>query len=252
MTRGTATFVRLGTVLLLTALSGRTLAQAAVPDKPLLRQLIMEAAYVREIHDQEWHIRVTCQLPTPPGLYVAVYNERGDLVHHGEIPAATYTPENPFILTIPRDGLAQQYVIKPLGVNADVSSVTLPITDLPFEVYGGKGNGIFVMPYPGHGEIRRLAFQANPGVTNVTFFGGVRNMRVLNAKGDVVADNTAADNLVLAPQAGQTYWLDPGNANQIQTPKGTEKVYFTFNPEQWFSPSITWDLESRPWWKGLF
>lgn len=227
-------------------------AQAITVDTPLVRHLVMNATYVRETRDQAWRLRITGRLPTPPGMYAIIYNERGDLVFQGAIPVGDYSAEAPFVLEIPKDGLAQQYVIKLLGVNQNFDGVALPMTDLPFEVYAGRGNGIFVMPYPKGGEIRRLAFQVNPGVTNITFFGGVRNLRVMDADGVVVADNTSDDNLKLVPQSGRTYWLDPGNANQIQTPKGTEKVFFTLNPEQWFFPSITWDLDSRPWWKGLF
>ena len=76
-------------------------------------------------------------------------------------------------------------------------------------------------------------------------------MRVLDAKGAVVAENRLADELNLTPQPGQTYWLDPGNAHQFQNPKGAENSYLTFDPQRWFSPTIAWDLDSRPWWKGL-
>jgi len=61
----------------------------------------------------------------------------------------------------------------------------------------------------------------------------------------------ALNQVVLTPQPGRTYWLDPGNANQFQTPKGSPKVYLSFEPERWFSPTVTWDLDARPWWKGI-
>ena len=233
--------------LLMVGIAYRVVARPFRAEAPLVRHLRMAATYVREARDQAWHIRVTGTLPTPPGLYLIVYNERGDIVRHGEIPSGTYSPAAPFLLEVPADGVAQQYVIKLLGVNANLHGIVLPMTDLPFEVY----EGTFVMPYPAGKEIRRLAFQANPGMKKVTFTGGVRNMRVLDAKGAVVADNRAADALNFTPQPGRTYWLDPGNAHQFQNPKGAEKTYLTFDPQRWFSPTITWDLDSRPWWKGL-
>ena len=233
--------------LLMVGMGGPVRAQPFSADTALLRHLRMKATYVRETRDQAWHIRAAGTVPTPPGLYVIVYNERGDIVRHGEIPSGTYSTAAPFLLEVPADGIAQQYVIKLLGVNASLHGITLPMTDLPFEVY----EGTFVMPYPVSREIRRLAFRANPGMKKVTFTGGVRNMRVLDAKGAVVADNKTVDELNLTPRPGQTYWLDPGNANQFQNPKGTEKTYLTFDPRRWFFPTIAWDLDSRPWWKGL-
>jgi hypothetical protein len=120
-----------------------------------------------------------------------------------------------------------------------------------------------------------------PDVKEVTFTGG--SMRILDSRGNVVAADSgprsaaptvnpkhrndvpspaelaiaktkktgALNQVVLTPQPGQTYWLDPGNANQFQTPKGSPTVYLTFEPERWFSPTVTWDLDTRPWWKGI-
>jgi hypothetical protein len=164
-------------------------------------------------------------------------------------------------MEVPADGAAQVYVIKLIGPNANCFGVALPMTDLPFEVY----EGTFVMPYPTPGtkEIRRLAFQARPGVDKVAFTGA-GNMRVFDSKGQVVADNAPAGGaqspkssratpgeVQLTPKPGQTYWLDPGNAHQFQTAKGSPKVHLTFDPQRWFHPEISWDLESRPWWKGI-
>jgi hypothetical protein len=233
-------------------------AQDIPSDKPLVRHLIMNATHVREARDQSWHLHVTGNLPTSPGLYVIVYNERGDVVHQGAIPAGTYSPEAPFLLEVPKDGLAQQYVIKLLGVNRNFEGITLPMTDLPFEVYEGRDGGTFVMPYPASGEIRRLTFQASPGESNLALTAGNQVLRVLDSHGGLVADNRPADgsgkatnSLLLATQPGRVYWLDPGNANQFGTVKGTAKLYLAFDPERWFAPTTTWDLESRPWWKGL-
>jgi hypothetical protein len=253
------------------------LAQPFGADTPLLRRLRMDATYVREAKDQAWRLRIVGAVPTSPGLYVVVYNEAGGIVRHGQVPSATYTPAAPFLLDVPADGAAQQYVIKLLGPNANCHGVTLPMTDLPFEVY----EGTFVMPYPTGKEIRRLAFKVTPDVKEVTFTGG--SMRILDSRGNVVAADSgprsaaptvnpkhrndvpspaelaiaktkktgALNQVVLTPQPGQTYWLDPGNANQFQTPKGSPTVYLTFEPERWFSPTVTWDLDTRPWWKGI-
>jgi hypothetical protein len=244
--------------LLAAGLGAGALAQGAGTDRPLLRHLVMEAVYVREAADTAWHIRIADRLPTPPGLYAIVYGERGDVVLQAEIPSGTYSPEKPFELTIPRDGAAQQYVIKILGVDQNVNAVTLPLTDLPLEVYGGRNGGTFVMPYPTNREIRRLAFQTPPGEGPVVFVASDQILRVFDSDGALVADNRpasganqATNSLLLSRQPGKTLWLDPGNANQFGTARGTEKLFVAFDPERWFLPALAWDLESRPWWKGL-
>jgi hypothetical protein len=251
--------------LLAVGMSSLTTAQAVTPDTPLLPHLMMDAAFVRESVDQVWHVRIAGVLPTPPGLYLIVYNERGDIVSHHAVPAGSYPAEAPFVLTVSADGVAQQYVIKILGSYQNCFGITLPMTDLPFEVYGGKGGGMYwVMPYPTRGELRRLAFQVNPGAGPVSFDGADQVIRVLDSTGAVIADNreattppTASKNasrvpLNLKATPGQTYWLDPGNCSQFGLAKGSATIFFAFTPEKWFYPSITWSLESRPWYEGLF
>jgi hypothetical protein len=243
----------LGAGLLMLGMCGRAPAQAISPDTPRVRHLEMGATYVRESRDLAWHIRVTDRVPTPPGLYVVVYDEKGDILKHGEIPAGPYSPEAPFAMEIPADGLAQQYVIKLLGSYQNFSAVRLPMTDLPFEVYeGSRGGTTFGVPYGAGRETRRLAFQVKPGTQKVALTGGVNNMRFLDSQGVAIADNRADGALTMSPKPGQTYWLDPGNARQVQTTKESAKIFLALDPERWFCPTVTWDLESRPWWKGLF
>ena len=245
--------------LILAGTSGQAPAQIITPETPLVRHLALNATYVKEVKDQAWHIRMTDIVPTPPGLYVIVYNEKGEILKNGPVPSGTYTPEAPYVMDMPADGVAQQYVIKLLGVNANCNAVDLPMTDLPFEVYEGRGGSTFVMPYPVRGELRRLAFQVKPGAEKISMMAGDQILRILDSQGAVVADNRPADGstkatkeLTLTARAGETYWLDPVNANQFQTTKGSGKVYFTFDPQRWFYPAMTWELDSRPWMKGLF
>lgn len=247
--------------LLAMAIPGGASAQTVSTETPLARHLEMDAAYVREVKDQAWHIRVTEEVRTPPGLYVVVYGEKGDIVRHGEIPARPYSAEAPFIMEIPADGAAQQYVIKILAPYQNYAGIHLPLTDLPLEVYrGSKGGTTFGIPYGEKGEIRRWAFQAAPGGERLTMTGAA-NMCVLDTRGTVVAGATTGraagkakpvGELSLTLTPGQGYWLDPGNARQVQTSKASGLLYLSAEPERWFYPAITWDLETRPWWKGLF
>jgi hypothetical protein len=264
----TAMFLPLGVGLLAAGLCGQARAQATTAGSQLVPHLGMNAAYVREARDQAWHIRITDKMPTSPGGYVIVYNERGDIVHHGEIPKGDYSAESPFVLTVPADGAAQQYVIKLLGVPATLGAITLPVSDLPFEVYDGvehHGSKLFSMPGAGRGEIVRYAFQVKPGVAKMTLVAA-GPMRILGPDGAVLAETTPAPTtapkgqkvapadvpLDLKALAGQIYWLDPLKSWKVETPKDSEKLYLTLDPAKWFSPTITWDLDSRPWWKGLF
>lgn len=253
--------------LLSTGLGSQASAQAVAPDAPLARRLTINALYVREAQDQAWHIRIMNGMPVLPGGYVVVYNESGDIAYHGEIPAGAHSPEAPFVVTVPADGAAQQYVVKLLsskGVGGwNRYNGPMPMTDLPFEVYAGYGGWGAEQTFQGgkftivtdarDREAKRIAFKVNPGVTNLTF-AGAADMRILDEAGVIVAEKGTNAALVLtAPQSGRVYWVDPGSGNMFETAaKGPEKLYLTFDPDRWFSPSITWDLDSRPWWKGLF
>ncbi len=253
--------------LLMTGLGSEAAAQAVTPGAPLVRRLSINGLYVREARDQAWHIRIMVPMSIPPGGYVIVYNERGDIVHHGGIPTGAYSPAAPYVVTVPADGVAQQYVVKlqsAIGNGAGWNRFNgpLPMTDLPFEVYAGYGRwgaelglqgGTFNLFATGAaGEVKRIAFQVNPGVEKLSFKGGA-DLRILDDTGAVIGEKGTNAALALAvPQPGRVYWVDPGKANTFETAeKGPEKLYMTFDPERWFSPSLTWDMDSRPWYKGL-
>lgn len=289
---------QLGAGLLLAGTCGQALAQptpgqpsiaqppahpshAITKVTPLWRHLEMNAAYVRETKDQAWTIRISGDFPAPPGLYFIVYNEKGDVALKSPVPAGSYSPEAPFVLTVPADGLAQQYVIKWVGATGPVGCNyfrgPLPMTDLPFEVYGGfsgysavlwtQGGRFYILhPPPSGKQLRRVSFQVKPGVESITFTGSA-NLRILDDRGAVVAEGksykappppaagskaTPAAGLTVKTRPGQIYWVDPGKDPGFETAEGSEKVYVTFDPERWFSPSLTWELDTRPWEKGLF
>lgn len=242
-----------------------TFAADVEPQKPikekLTRQLMFSAAYLKQTTDGPWHVRIVGDLPRGPGICMLIYNEAGDFVKRADIPWGKHSDEEPFIVTMPADGKAQQYVIKMLGQQDNFNGIRLPLTNLPYEVYGDHsfafGNGF-------RGANQRLvAFQPNADGKPIHFSGWSDHYRILDAAGYSIADSkdlvlpegderkTGGPRnyeMITTLEPGKTYWIDPYRVMYLGV-KHT-KLYLTFDPESWFEPNLSWTLESRPWWKG--
>jgi hypothetical protein len=225
----------------------------------LTRRLKFSTCYVREKVDGVWHMRVVGSVPRPPGLFVIVFNEAGEIVRRGEIPTGAYTQEKPFLLDVPADGKAQQYVIKLVGQQDNYEGVELPMTDLPGEVYGDN-NFALLYRLDRPDLHRQVAFQVPEGGEKFQVRAGGSHVRILDEKREVVADSrkdgskgTDGSTMLLSAQlrAGRIYWLDfdVGNALYFGVTPGPVRV--TFDPDRWFEPRLEWELEKRPWWKGV-
>jgi hypothetical protein len=234
-------------------------AQERLGDGPLTRLLQMNACYVKEDRDRAWQIRIVGNLPHGPGVYVIVYNEAGDIVHQSSAPYGAHPPEKPYLIEVPEDGKAQQYVIKLLGPQKNLKAISLPLTDLPHEVYGDTyfsfgGN-------PASGPRRIVGFQPPSNGQPIHFSGYKGDYRILDDTGQIIADSkdkVAVDSkgrnsqpavtMVLPLPAGKTFWIEPYQLNSLSLLEG--KLYLTFDPQRWFEPKLAWTLDTRPWWKG--
>lgn len=238
-----------------------TLTSSAKAAAPLARSLMADGYYVREVKDQEWHIRIAGTLPRQPGLYLIVLGAEGKRIFQGEVPSGTYTDDTPFVLTVPADGVTGDYVLKFIGQQDNLTGLRMPLTDLPFEVYGGIN---FAVGYgKGPGQERKVAFKVPPGVTRVPMNGWRGDIRVLKADGSVLSDSKTdavpegAPNRVFGKnyveiqptvEAGQTYWIDPYGVLYVNF---KEPMYLTFDPARWFQPPATMDINKMKWWKGM-
>ena len=228
-----------------------------VTNKTLVRTIMAEACYVRETTDQEWHIRIVGTLPLGPGFYAVIWNAAGKIILQGEIPSGTYAVDKPFVLTVPADGVAGEYVIKLIGPQDNFLANRMPMTDLPFEVYGGCG---FALGYGRQGEVRKVLFRVPEGTTNIVFGGWGEGYRILKADGGVLVDSEK--DAVLDPNdrrkktfevhpnvtADETYWIDPYGIFYFGF---KEPAYLAFDPARWFAPAIKMDFNKIKWWKGL-
>lgn len=226
-------------------------ATGRAADAPLTRSLMFDTCCVKETRDQEWHIRIVGTLPRGPGLFAMVFNEEGKRIVATPVPFGTYTEAKPFVLTVPADGAAQEYVIKLVGQQDNFTGIRLPMTDLPFEVYRGR---YFAIGYPtAAGQLRRVAFKLTPEA-KFAGRGHGGGFRILDATGTLLGDS-AKDGpkergafYELALKAGETYWIDPPGTFYFET---REPTCLTFDPERWFAPSGKPDIEKLEWWKGL-
>lgn len=248
-------------LLLVLAPASRLAAADRPGSKPLTRQLQFSACYVKEDRDRAWQLRFTGDLPRGPGLYAIVYNEAGDAVLQTAIPYGRHTQEKPWIVEVPADGKAQQYVIKFLGQQDNFNGILLPLTDLPYEVYGDSS---YSFGYgTAAGQQRMVAFQVSSGAP--VHFNGYGDYRILDEAGGIVVESKEkalktgdpakkggareVEVIVTGLQPGQTYWIDPYGLMYLGV--RDTRLYVTFEPGRWFEPKLEWTLQSRPWWKGL-
>jgi len=255
----------LWTMALISLFAIATPARAEDPkpaDSKLTRQLMMAACYVKEDVDRAWQFKLVGRLPRGPGIYIIIYNEAGEVFFRAAVPWGDHTEEKPYIVDVPADGKAQQYVIKFVAQQDNLTGIVLPFTDLPYEVYGDGG---FAFGHGATNGLRRIvSFQAPSTGDLIWFNGWSGNYRILDEDGNVVADskdkalpegdkNKKGDKrqiempITLPP--GKTFWIDPYGVMYLHT--SDTKVYVNFEPKRWFEPNLTWSLKDRPWWKGM-
>lgn len=232
-------------------------------DTALTRQLMMSAVYVKETSDRAWQVRIVGDLPRGPGIHLLVYNEAGELLHRESVPFGSFTAERPHIINVPSDGKAQQYAIKFLGQQDNLNGIIMPLTNLPYEVYGDSG---YMIGPPRAAKQRSLAaFQVTAANPSPHFDGWRGNYRILDADGQIVADakdkvlpmgdparkgdERHVEMIVTGLTLGKTYWIEPYAAGYINILNGN--LYLTFDPKRWFEPKFDWTLQKRPWWKGV-
>jgi hypothetical protein len=234
-------------------------AQPENTAQPVSNTIMSDFCYVRESVDQELKINFVGTLPRGPGLDVLVWDINRKLVLHQEVPYGTYKPEAPFVLTVPKDGAAGEYAIKLMGQQDNFLALRRPLTDLPYEVYGGKG---FALGYANErGTLRQVAFKVPDGVTKISLEGWRGFLRVRNAAGAVIADSkengkTTGTNrhpntsisISLDVKPGEVYWIEPYDALYFTF---QEPAYLVFNPNRWFAPSPKWDFTNFEWWKEV-
>jgi hypothetical protein len=250
------------------AATGAGMTNGAAPS------IMADAIYVREPADGAWSIRLRGQIPSLSGAWLLAFDSAGKVLHSGLVPHGDYPDEKPFILAFPPDGRAGDYAIRLIGRQEDLMGVRLPLTDLPFEVYGGRQFAV------SGGKASRVCFKgldrpkakasledalavaegeadapkADEGGTRVTLGAYKGHLTVRDEAGKTVADTRTLlpgtenevlkySNLTTFPTApGATYWLE----RECLYFSSTNAFYIAVDPGRWFQPDPR--HESIKWW----
>jgi hypothetical protein len=214
------------------------------------KSIMAAGYYAREAADGPWRIEVTGSVPSLCGACLLVYDTEGRIVHKGVVPHGDYGTNTPFVVTIPKDGIAGDYLIKIIGHQRDLLGIRVPLTTLPGEVYGGSNFTI------GHDKDRRVAFQVDKAQETVTLAAYKGHLSVQDDAGELITDtrfhadpllrekHPLANSVKIPVKAGVTYWIIPESFYF-----GCEGLlYLTFDPARWFKPDPK--LDEVEWWRN--
>jgi len=220
---------------------------AASGAKEVRHQVMANGYYAREVRDQDWHVRIVGEIPSLCGAYLLIHDAKSRVIHHGVVPHGKYPSGKPFVVTVKKDGVVGDYKIIMVGHQRDKLGVTVPWTDLPYEAYGGSSFSI------GHDLNIKPFFKPPPGVKKMHLGAYKGHLRVLDAKGKVVADTYTQgrkhgryDNAVeFKVKPGATYTIERKCFYFRSYIPGT--LFLAFERGRSFAPSP--ELDKVKWWE---
>ncbi|MCM8815718.1 MAG: hypothetical protein NC937_06120 [Candidatus Omnitrophica bacterium] len=198
--------------------------------------------YFFEEKDVEWHINFNGKIPTSCGFYFILFDANGKALYCDAIPSGDYS-ENPYTITIPRDNITGCYKGVIVGKESVSDALSLPLSDLKYEVYGGD---YFAASYKG-----KMYFQVRKEDTYV--LGAYKgHLKVLNEKGETIADTRETkkqekyDNLTeFSGQRGINYILQI-DCRYFRV-KNNNPIFLSNIAEKLFIPDEK--IDSIEWWK---
>lgn len=234
------------------------LAWAENEPQPPTRRILSEAVYLREPTDTHWQIRFTGKVPSLCGMYVVIHDAPGNVLYQGLVPHGSYSAREPFTISFKPDGKTGDYRVVFVGQQEDVLGIPQPVSDLPYEVYGGKWFSL-------DGDKLPVYFKAPPGVSEMAMGAFKAELRILNSNAEVLADTRTGGKQVenekdknwpyfsrnekfvefpIAPDA--LYSVDAGSTMYFKT---RETVYLAFDPKKLFFPAP--ELNEVKWWRFI-
>jgi|GEM_PF-4630116 len=200
--------------------------------------LSSEGFYFYEKEDKEWHINFKGKIPSFCGFYFILFDTKGNIFYSGAIPSSDYS-EKSYTIKIPKDNIAGFYKGVIVGEEAVFDSLSLPLSDLEYEVY-------FATHYKG-----RLYFQVDSD--DIYILGAYKgNLKILNEKEEVIADTRITkkqekyDNLTeFNGKKGITYILE--KECRYFRIKNNKKIFLSNDPKKLFIPDP--ELDKIEWWK---
>jgi hypothetical protein len=221
-----------------------------------------DGIYCREEADRDWQVRITGEVTSPAGLYVAVTDVEGKVIARGGVPRGAYPPEKPFRIKVPRDGKTGDYLLSIFGTQRDFGGIFTPYTDLPREVYGKT---FFHVIRQGAARSRAyteaapggLYFQMSPGVEELTFTQDGVAWRIHSLDGSVIYDVSKDGQTQVNPankrttltgvfkgEAGKTYIL----GHEFFWFYARPQLFLAVAPQRWFVPDERLRLDPT-WWR---
>ena len=213
--------------------------------------------YAKESEDCDWSIRITGNVPSLCGAYILLHDVNGKIIHKGKIPHGEYAVDNPFVMDIKKDGVAGDYKIIIIGQQEDHLGINLPLTTLPFEVYGGTNFAL------GRDEKSNPAFKVEKEKEVVV--GAYKgHLSILDEKNKAIIDTAKESKyagtagldkhkafrycnyVTLKAEPGKIYFVDDYKTFYF---KFKPAVYLTFEPEKWFNPDVR--LDEVKWWRKV-
>ncbi|MCM8803272.1 MAG: hypothetical protein NC827_08210 [Candidatus Omnitrophica bacterium] len=198
--------------------------------------------YFYEKEDREWHINFKGKISSFCGIYFILFNEKGDIFYCGVIPSSDYS-EKPYTIKIQKDKITGFYKGVIVGEETITDSLSLPLSDLEYEVYGGD---YFATHYKG-----RLYFRVeSDGVYVLGAYKG--NLKVLNEKGEIIADTRITkkaekyDNLTEFEAKKDNVYILEKECRYFKVKEG-KKIFLSNDAKKLFIPDPS--LDKIEWWK---
>ena len=206
------------------------------------RHMMARGYYFREPVDQDWEIRVIGQIPSLPGCYYILHDADGRLMLKRHVPHGVYTRAKPFVIRFPRDRKTGDYKLVVLGQQEDLLGPRMPISTLPYEVYGRT---YFTA---GHNDTA-LFFTVPEGVTKRNIRGYKGNIRVY--EGDKLVADAKKDGKLAGydwsvdfpVEAGKFYWVE----RKCFYFRSSDGLLLVFDRKRWFVPDPK--LDDHQWWE---
>jgi hypothetical protein len=157
-------------------------------------------------------------------------------------PHGTYPPDKPLVIPFAKDGRAGDYRLVITGQQDDMTGLQMPMSTLPYEVYGRT---YFAASH----DNTPIYFKAPRDVQSLNIAAYTGTIRVF--QGDKLIVDAQKD----GKQDGRDWTVDfpvtPGETYHIDRKcvyfRSTTGLLFTFDPKTWFEPDPA--LDKINWWE---
>lgn len=216
--------------------------------------------YCKETRDEPWSIKLICNITSLSGIFVVVHDAESNVIFKSIVPRGKYPEDKPYIVNIPEDEKTGEYKIVMMGHQKDIGSVNMPVTNLKYEVYGGKQFAVKKT------EPATKVFLKVPAKTKMRFGGYKGHMAISEVSGDIEKIIFDTEKIGKGEGRGfksksQASWyyrmdveLEPEKIYGVIRKscfyfQSDKDIFLVFTPEKWFYPSKK--LQDAKWWEKI-